>query len=152
MARTPAEGPGPYYVLGEFIAQHRRARRMSQAELARRVGVSAGYIGHIERGTRKVSDRVLRRLADALGVDPLELYSRRAFGAPPVGDVAIHVAPEKAGYLRLIAQLPVETLRTIDAIWRHAREAYLEKEPIDDRAQNGAQHKQRHVDGDQHLP
>jgi transcriptional regulator with XRE-family HTH domain len=107
MARTPVEGPGPYYVLGEFIAQRRRARRMSQAELARRVGVSAGYIGHIERGTREVSDRVLRRLADALGVDPLELYSRRAFGAPPVGDVAIHVAPEKAAYVRfLVRALP----------------------------------------------
>jgi transcriptional regulator with XRE-family HTH domain len=152
MARTPVEGPGPYYVLGEFIAQRRRARRMSQAELARRVGVSAGYIGHIERGTREVSDRVLRRLADALGVDPLELYSRRAFGAPPVGDVAIHVAPEKAAYVRFLAGLPTPVLRFLHNEWRYIKQAHLGEQADDERTQNGAQQHESDVEQDEGAP
>lgn len=152
MARKATEGPGPHYLLGEFIAARRRARRMSQAELAERVGVSAGYVGHIERGTRQVSDRVLRRIADALGVDPLELYSRRAFGAPPAGDVAVYVAPEKAAYVRFLAGLPTRVLRFLHNEWRYIRQAHLDDKPIDEPAQDGAQQDEPDVEDDQRAP
>lgn len=40
----------------------------SQAELARRSGVSQGHLSQIERGDRNASPRTIKRLADGLGV------------------------------------------------------------------------------------
>lgn len=55
----------------------RQASGMNQVELADRAGISFGYLGHLERGTRqRVSPDVLRRLCDALGVqDRTELMA-----------------------------------------------------------------------------
>lgn len=40
----------------------------SQAELARRSGVSQGHLSQIERGDRNASPRTIKRLASGLGV------------------------------------------------------------------------------------
>ena len=55
--------------LGQLLKGLRDARGMTQMELARRAGVTQGYVTMIETGTRKSpSLPVLRRLAKALGV------------------------------------------------------------------------------------
>lgn len=41
---------------------------LSQAELARRSGVSQGHISELERGDKKASPRTIKRLAEALAV------------------------------------------------------------------------------------
>jgi transcriptional regulator with XRE-family HTH domain len=58
-----------------MMVQELRARHdMSQRELAKRAGVSDGYIAHLETGLRKnPSLAVLKRLAKALKVSLAEL-------------------------------------------------------------------------------
>jgi transcriptional regulator with XRE-family HTH domain len=45
----------------------RRAQGLTQAQLARRVGVAQPYINEIERGKKRPSVDVLERLCDSLG-------------------------------------------------------------------------------------
>lgn len=47
----------------------RRYRAMKATELAAAAGISRGYLSEIETGGKPGSARVLRRIADALGVD-----------------------------------------------------------------------------------
>ena len=51
----------------------RHARKVTQEELADRAGLSARYVGSIERGAVSASVSVLGRLAKALDVDPCQL-------------------------------------------------------------------------------
>jgi transcriptional regulator with XRE-family HTH domain len=51
----------------------RHAQGLTQEELADRVGLSARYVGSVERGQAAASVTVLGRMADALKVSPCEL-------------------------------------------------------------------------------
>ncbi len=51
----------------------RNTRNVTQEELADRAGLSARYVGSVERGAVSASVTVLGRLAKALGVDACEL-------------------------------------------------------------------------------
>jgi transcriptional regulator with XRE-family HTH domain len=55
------------------VRRFRQARGWSQEELAGRVGLSARYIGSVERGQAAASVTVLGRIADALNICPCEL-------------------------------------------------------------------------------
>jgi transcriptional regulator with XRE-family HTH domain len=55
------------------VRRERHARRLSQEELADRAGLSARYLGSIERAAVSASVTVLGRLARAFRVDPCEL-------------------------------------------------------------------------------
>lgn len=57
-----------YSKLGERVRISRMAAKLTQEKLAERIDVSTSYMGHIERGTRKLSVDTLCRLCDALGV------------------------------------------------------------------------------------
>lgn len=54
--------------LDELVKQLRERAGISQAELARRVGVSPGTIGRVEAGTLSMGPENLQRLAEALDV------------------------------------------------------------------------------------
>lgn len=56
----------------------RHAKKLTQEELADRAGLSARYVGAIERADVSASVTVLGRLADALGVHAGELIHRRS--------------------------------------------------------------------------
>jgi transcriptional regulator with XRE-family HTH domain len=51
----------------------RRARALTQEELSRISGVSRDTISALEAGKREAQPRTIRRLADALSVEPQEL-------------------------------------------------------------------------------
>ena len=51
----------------------RHAKEMTQEELAEAAGLSARYVGAIERADKSPSVSVLGRIADALMIDPAEL-------------------------------------------------------------------------------
>ena len=52
-----------------MIRKLREAQRLTQDELAKKAGVTQGYIGHLERGLRKnPSLPALKKIAKALGV------------------------------------------------------------------------------------
>ncbi|SOY40309.1 Transcriptional regulator, XRE family [Cupriavidus phytorum] len=55
--------------LGEFIRQHRLAADLTQAELARRVGVDSTYLGAIETGKKRPKgEALLEGIAESLSL------------------------------------------------------------------------------------
>ena len=66
--------------LKEIMALNLRRKRhdqqMTQEELAERAGLSARYVGAIERGDVSASVTVLGQIAEALGIEPGDLLRR----------------------------------------------------------------------------
>ncbi len=58
------------------LKQLRRARAMSQEDLEKKSGVARATISALETGKREAQPRTIRRLAEALGVEPHELMKR----------------------------------------------------------------------------
>jgi transcriptional regulator with XRE-family HTH domain len=60
------------------FAQHIRSRRraldLTQEQIAHRIGTTTPYVGHLEAGKRHPSEKVVVKLADALGIDRAELF------------------------------------------------------------------------------
>ena len=60
--------------LGEYIRERRQALRMSQRELARRIGLSAAsHLCDVENGFRQIGEEYLPKLAETLEVSLVEL-------------------------------------------------------------------------------
>lgn len=55
------------------IRAFRKLKGFTQTELADLLGVSIAIVGTIERGTRRPDPRILKRIAEALGIDQDEL-------------------------------------------------------------------------------
>src|SRR3954447_13682792 len=70
--------------LGEFIKAQRQMNQLSQRELARLSDLSDTYMSQLERGLHEPSIRVLRALADSLGIQPHQLINYAA-GLPGEG-------------------------------------------------------------------
>ncbi|HLX49210.1 MAG TPA: helix-turn-helix domain-containing protein [Streptosporangiaceae bacterium] len=73
--------------LGGFIRMQRRLADMSLREMASLTSVSNAYLSQIERGLHQPSLRVLRSIAQALGIAPEDLLRRANFMAPTEDDV-----------------------------------------------------------------
>jgi transcriptional regulator with XRE-family HTH domain len=59
--------------IGQRLRWWRRQRRLSQAELARRIGVTQSSLSHYESGKRDPALGVFIALVTALEVDPAEI-------------------------------------------------------------------------------
>lgn len=55
--------------IGPQLRQLRRERKQTQAEMAKALGISPGYVNLLENNQRSLSVRLLMALADAYGVD-----------------------------------------------------------------------------------
>lgn len=55
-------------LMGQRIAHLRRNRGLSQAKLARKLGLSRGYLSDIERGRKQFTVKTLYHLAHKLDV------------------------------------------------------------------------------------
>jgi transcriptional regulator with XRE-family HTH domain len=62
--------------VGDFIRQQRQGANLSLRRLADRAGISNPYLSQIERGIRKPSAEILKRLSRALQISAETLYSR----------------------------------------------------------------------------
>ena len=61
------------------IMRLRAQKKLTQSQLALKVGVSIGYISHLETGKRvNPSMSVMMRIADALNVTVTDLLEKRA--------------------------------------------------------------------------
>ena len=55
--------------IGPQLRKLRREHKQTQAEMAKALGVSAGYVNLLENNQRTLSVQVLMALSDAFGVD-----------------------------------------------------------------------------------
>ena len=56
--------------VGHAIVVRRAILKMTQTELARRIGVARSYISLLENGERPITDDLLQRIATALRCKP----------------------------------------------------------------------------------
>ncbi len=62
--------------LGDFIRQQRERANLSLRRLAEAAGISNPYLSQIERGIRKPSAEILKRLSRALEISANSMYSK----------------------------------------------------------------------------
>jgi transcriptional regulator with XRE-family HTH domain len=65
---------------GARLRRLRRERALSQRELSRITGIAFDTISRLETGKQQAQPRTIRRLANALGVEPRELMRREEQG------------------------------------------------------------------------
>lgn len=65
-----------YKKLGNRIRERRKELRFTQEQLAENIEMSVAFVGHIERGTRKLSVDTLCKLCDALNMRTDEVLGR----------------------------------------------------------------------------
>lgn len=58
---------------GQALKERRHALGLSQRALAEKLGVKASHVAYLETGRRKPSLALLKRIADTLGFDSLQL-------------------------------------------------------------------------------
>ena len=83
--------------LGQLILERRKRLSLTQDALSKMVGVGPSYIAFLEAGRRKPSIPVLKRLADALGMESRKLLvAAYPETASMVNVSATEVAPKSA--------------------------------------------------------
>lgn len=108
-----------YYEIGQRIRKFRKARGLSQEQLAERVGISMTHMSHIETANTKLSLPVFVQLAEALEVQTdLLLYDQ-----PPVCQDA--VVRDIAGMLEECDGKQARIVREIVRTTLQAFKAYL---------------------------
>ena len=73
-----------YEKLGLRVRQQREMSNLTQNQLARKAGVTASFIGHIERGEKKASVDTVVALCNALEISPTVLLQ------DSLSDAAMH--------------------------------------------------------------
>lgn len=67
------------HLIGAKIRAIRKARGMTQEELAEMVNTQHSYIGYVERGEQNLTIQTLEKISDALQVDINELFKYGEF-------------------------------------------------------------------------
>ena len=70
---TKAKLAGELVLLGQILVGARESKGLKQAVVAERLGLPASYLSKIESGTRRLDVIELIRIAEAIGVDPVEI-------------------------------------------------------------------------------
>ena len=60
--------------MGILLASERVAQGLTVSSLAKRAGISSGYLSQVETGKRNPSPPVIRRLSGALDVNPNRIF------------------------------------------------------------------------------
>ena len=68
--------------LANNMRYYRKLQKLSQEKLAEKAGASTNYIALIENGKYFPSLPMLNQIADALGVDSLDLFDKKALDYP----------------------------------------------------------------------
>lgn len=106
---------GDRLALGDYVRDAREAKRMSQRELASRIGRSRPWVTQLERGTPGVSleTQVLQAIADALDTPPAILFRLAGATLPDaaVGEVQWLAEQLDKEHLVLLVELGHSLLR-----------------------------------------
>ncbi len=84
-----------YIMMGRRIRLYRHQRDLTQEQLAEQVGLSASFMGNIERGSRVASIETLMKLCAALNVTPNELLSDEVLIATMKFPERVSVSPRE---------------------------------------------------------
>ena len=76
-----------YKKIGEKIRYRRILKQMTQAELSAAADISLSFLGHIERGTRKLSVETLYAISTVLGCSVDELMETGRYGGAAQSEV-----------------------------------------------------------------
>jgi len=78
-----------YRSIGNRIRVERRKLKLTQEELAEKANISANFLGHIERGTKRPTLDTLKKIADVLQIPMAELFATEATYQLPSEDLFI---------------------------------------------------------------
>lgn len=110
--------------IGNNIRALRKAKGLSQEQLALRSDINASYLGQVERGEKNPTIDVLSKLASALHM-PLEAVVQIRSENQP----APHTADESAPYAEKIAsQLHGLSLKEQEAVYKFVKQLVQFKE------------------------
>lgn len=73
IARHPAPGYSAFMELKIRIREIRKAKGLTLAQVAEKVGISTPHLSEVERGVKNLNNHLLVRIAGALKVEPDEL-------------------------------------------------------------------------------
>ncbi|WP_342563734.1 helix-turn-helix transcriptional regulator [Paenibacillus sp. FSL R7-0345] len=59
--------------MGRRVRAFRKLKGYTQQQLADSVGISLAVLGAVERGNRRLEDKILNKIADVLGISAEEL-------------------------------------------------------------------------------
>ncbi len=59
------------------LRQARQSRGLTQEQLARKIGIDQAAISRMENGKQRITLELLGRMAQALGMDPRDLFPDR---------------------------------------------------------------------------
>lgn len=98
---------------GQLVAAHRRRRGLTQEALAKAAKLSTDMVGKIEKGASGARFPVIERLAEALDVDPAELFTTEL----PAGAIRRGVYGEVSMRLAALSDAELhKVLRVLDAV------------------------------------
>ena len=95
-----------YKDLGHRVRTLRRMKDLTQEELAEKLDISASFLGHIERGTRKASLDTVVKLSNALKVSPNFLLQDSLDDG--LLDFEVQITPNQRRLLREISTRIIE--------------------------------------------
>lgn len=78
---------GAYASMRAILIASRRDAKVSQIELAARLGKTQSFVSQIERGVRRLDVIEFIAIARAIGLDPCELLARVAEKVPAKVDI-----------------------------------------------------------------
>jgi transcriptional regulator with XRE-family HTH domain len=78
-----------YRTVGKRVREERRRLKLTQEELAEKADISANFLGHIERGTKKPTLNTLKKIADALQIPMEALFATEKTYKLPKEDLFI---------------------------------------------------------------
>ncbi len=121
--------------LAEKLRYLRKSRHMSQVELAHRLGLTNNaFISHLERGTKRPSEAMLRRIAEIFAYDadslralvsPSATDARQAELEPaPGADLLAQIRREAGLFGERLSELVAETLPSF--LWSREQRAVVE--------------------------
>lgn len=106
-----------YYAIGQRIRKIRKARGLSQEQLAEKVGISTTHMSHIETANTKLSLSVFVDIAEALEIqtDALLYDNSRESVSRTLDELSKLLEKCDAKQARVIAEIAKATKESLDA-------------------------------------
>lgn len=127
--------------MGVRLQRLREERKMTQAALAKTLGISPSYLNQIERNQRPLTVPILLRIGDALGVDP-QIFSEHGSAAlvadlkDVLGDLPDAEATSLAELKMLVDNMP-GVARAVLQLQRRYRMASERADSLEEQFGNG---------------